>query len=236
MLGIVRRGVKSLRVQALRRSTPRALDGSAHRFLARTLVAACSVPAAPSSLTIHEARLEDVQPLVELVNDAYGRSTTTEANDPDGWTSEDGILAGPRVQSRDVRSILEHPASAMLVAEPKQPQDGDGGIVGCVHVQRREDRPGRAPASEIGMLSVRPDRQAEGLGSRILAAAEDHARTQQGAERAILHVLTIREELLDWYAERGYEATGERVPFEPEEPQRSLVGDLVFAVLAKRLG
>lgn len=174
----------------------------------------------PAELTVREARPSEVAEVVELVNDAYGRTQASS-----GWTSEDEILEGPRVQAADVEAILGDPEGAMLVA----PVDRE--IVGCAHVLGLE--PG---VCEIGMLSVRPDRQAEGLGRAILARAERYAREERGAERIALHVLTVRKELIAWYERRGYERTGETRPFEPEEPQRSLVGELAFAVLERRIG
>lgn len=188
------------------------------RFLPATGFAQRAVSA--SELRVREARPEEVARVVELVNDAYGRTET-----PSGWTSEDDILEGPRVEASEVRGILESPEGTMLVAGL------EGDLVGCVHVQRLEEG-----ASEIGMLSVRPDLQDRGLGRGVLAAAEEHARAEHEAPRAVLHVLTVREELIEWYQRRGYELTGATKPFEPEDPQRSMVGPLAFAVLDKRLG
>lgn len=170
--------------------------------------------------SVREALASEIPTLVELVNDAYGRTET-----PSGWTSEDHILEGPRVQEADVRAIIDGEDGAMLLARSGEQ------LVGCVHVHQMGEG-----ASEIGMLSVRPDRQAESLGRRILERAEAHAAFEQDAERAVLHVLMVREELIAWYRRRGYEPTGETKPFEPEAPQRSLIGDLAFAVLEKDLG
>lgn len=199
---------------------PGTQEPSGHRRRADTFLAGVGVAAivSGSELSLRRTRPGEVPEVVDLVNDAYGR-TETES----GWTSEDEILDGPRVQAADVREILERPASAMLVAEL------EGEIVAAGHVQELE--PG---VSEIGMLSVRPELQAKGLGREVLARAEDFARAEQEAQRVVLHVLTIREELLEWYERRGYERTGETKPFEPEEPQRSLVGPLAFEVLEKR--
>lgn len=165
---------------------------------------------------MREARFPEADRVASLVNDAYGRTST-----PSGWTSEDDILEGPRIKAADVEELLAREGSQLLAAET------DGEIVGCVHLQRIDEE-----ACELGLLSVRADEQDQGLGQRILAAGETHAR-ERGADRIVLKVLTVREELIAWYERRGYEPTGETERFEPDGPQRSLVGPLSFAVMEK---
>jgi hypothetical protein len=71
----------------------------------------------------------------------------------------------------------------------------------------------------------------------LLTEAERYARTEWGATDLQMTVLTQRRELIDWYARRGYHATGETKPFPYGDerfglPKRS---DLSFEVLLKRL-
>jgi GNAT superfamily N-acetyltransferase len=88
----------------------------------------------------------------------------------------------------------------------------------------------------IGMVTVRPVLQAAGLGRAILAAAEEHARAQ-GATRAQMTVVSIRDSLIAWYERRGYRLTGEERPFPYGDPRIGIPRrhDLVFAVLEKPL-
>jgi ribosomal protein S18 acetylase RimI-like enzyme len=89
----------------------------------------------------------------------------------------------------------------------------------------------------LGMLTVDPERQGEGLGKRLLAAAEAFAGHELGASRLEMQVFSRRRELLSFYERRGYRSTGERRPFPYAEwPQAgALIDDLEFVVLEKVL-
>ncbi|MGH9904014.1 MAG: GNAT family N-acetyltransferase [Pyrinomonadaceae bacterium] len=73
--------------------------------------------------------------------------------------------------------------------------------MGCVYVEPRGDR------SYLGLLSVAPDRRQSGLGSMLLAAAEDHCR-QLGCRFMDIKIVNLRKELPDFYRKRGYVETG----------------------------
>jgi ribosomal protein S18 acetylase RimI-like enzyme len=167
---------------------------------------------------LRAARPDEAGAIAGLVNDAYGRTET-----PSGWTSEDALLAGPRIEPDGVEALLEDGDSRVYVVD-------DDGVVACVQLERLDET-----TVEVGLLAVRPDLQGDGLGRAVLAAAEARALGAFGADRIVLEVITERTELLDWYERRGYEPTGETRAFEPDQPQRSLVGDLAFEVLEKRL-
>lgn len=161
----------------------------------------------------------DVDTLVSIVNVAYGRT-----DEPDGWTSEEGLIEGPRIDRTRLDELRQRPGSHLLVVEQ------DGQLVGCVHLQADEEA-----SCELGLLSIDPSVQDQGLGGWLLSEAEAYAGEELGAERVVLHVVSARSKLLAWYERRGYERTGEREPFEPGGEQRSLVGPLAFEVLEKPL-
>jgi ribosomal protein S18 acetylase RimI-like enzyme len=79
--------------------------------------------------------------------------------------------------------------------------------------------------------------QGRGLGRRLLAGAEQDARTRWDTCAIVMTVIAQRAELIAWYERRGYRATGETEAFPYGdlrfgEPQRP---DLHFVVLRKRL-
>jgi ribosomal protein S18 acetylase RimI-like enzyme len=80
-------------------------------------------------------------------------------------------------------------------------EEEEGGIVACVYVERRGDR------AYMGMLSVDPARQKNGLGRRLTAAAEEFAR-ETGARFMDLTVVNLRTELPGIYEKLGYRVTG----------------------------
>lgn len=161
----------------------------------------------------------DAAAIARLVNAAYGR----ESVEP-GWTSERDLVAGPRTDAGRVRAQMRRPGSALLVAED------DGRTVGCVHVQQAAER-----EAEIGMLSVDVRGQSRGVGRALLERAEAHARDRMGAQVAVLHVISVRDELLAWYERRGYTRTGRLAPFVSGGPGRAKQDALQFERLEKRI-
>lgn len=173
---------------------------------------------APESLTIRTAVAEDVEALLELIHSAY-RGTGGR----NGWTTEAELIAGPRTTRDLLAADLEDPTITLLVA---------GAHEGCAAVTHRAGE----PTASFGMFAVRPGLQGSGLGSAVLAAAEEHARSG-GATTMEMCVIDRRPELIAWYERRGYLRTGETRPFPYGEPG---VGsphedDLRFTVLTKSL-
>jgi GNAT superfamily N-acetyltransferase len=171
--------------------------------------------------TITVATAGDVGPLVALVNSAYRGASSYR-----GWTTEDHLVGGQRTDSAAIELNIGTPGQVILVL-----RDGDE-LGGCVLLEDLGNR-----TSYLGMLTVRPDLQAGGIGRRLLAAAEAWAVKHFGAEQIEMTVIELRRELIAWYERRGYRATGERRPFPYDDerfgqPKR---GDLQFVVLRRRI-
>jgi ribosomal protein S18 acetylase RimI-like enzyme len=87
------------------------------------------------------------------------------------------------------------------------------------------------------MFSVRPDQQGGGLGKAMLAEAESIARDEWACCEMQMTVISIRDELIDWYERRGYRRTGRYSPF-PYGDERFGIpkrDDLKFEYLVKAL-
>lgn len=80
-------------------------------------------------------------------------------------------------------------------------------LAGCVYVECKGER------AYIGLLSVDPKRQRSGIGSRLMRAAEEHARKAR-CRCADLRIVNIRQELPAFYYRLGYHETGTS-PFTP---------------------
>ena len=104
----------------------------------------------------------------------------------------------------------------------------DGQITGCVYLQKK------AESLYLGMLSVSPDCQAQGIGSQLLQAADMQA-VQEGCQQIYMTVISIRHELISWYQRHGYELTGEIKPFEEDHRYGVPTQALEFLVLAKKM-
>ena len=167
---------------------------------------------------------DDVPAVVGLVQSAY-RGDASRA----GWTTEADLLDGQRADDAMVRGLLAAPGSTVLVVDAG-PAEG-AGLLACCHVQERPDG-----TCYVGMLAVRPDAQARGLGRAMLEAAEARARAA-GAQRLEMTVIAQRAELIAWYERLGFVDTGERSPFPYGDerfgqPRRA---DLEFRHLARPL-
>jgi ribosomal protein S18 acetylase RimI-like enzyme len=167
---------------------------------------------------------DELETIVALVNSAYrGQSAKV------GWAHESDYIDGQRTSLADLKADLAGDASLLTL----RAQAG-GEILACAVIERLDETEGRV--GYIGMVTVKPDLQAGGVGRAMLAAAEDHARAF-GAARARMTVVSIRDTLIAWYERRGYRDIGERRPFPygDERFGRPRVEGLEFAVLEKAL-
>jgi len=69
----------------------------------------------------------------------------------------------------------------------------------------------RGDRAYVGMLSVDPDRQGQGIGRRMMAFAEQHARAL-GCGAVDIRVVNLREELPPFYRSLGYVEAGRSEP------------------------
>ncbi len=166
---------------------------------------------------------DELPAIAALVNGAYRGEGARQ-----GWTTESDYIDGQRTDAATLRADLEASPAARLLTL----RDAPGGpLLGCVW---RE--PAERSVWYLGMLTVRPDLQDRQLGRGLLEAAEQVA-AEHGARRIRMTVVSIRAELIAWYARRGYAQTGERRPFPYDEPMFGVPKrpDLEFVVLEKAL-
>ena len=99
-----------------------------------------------------------------------------------------------------------------------------GTPVGCVYLKCQGER------AYFGMLSIDPARQRQGLGRRLIDAAEARAR-KRGCRAMDIHIVNLREELPAYYRRLGYVETG-TLPFpDPDRASRPCF----FVVMSKPL-
>jgi N-acetylglutamate synthase-like GNAT family acetyltransferase len=120
--------------------------------------------------------------------------------------AEGFLLDRDRIDLPTVQALLG--AGTFLVAEE------NGAVMGCVQLELRGQR------SYLGLLSVNPDCQKSGLGSKLMTAAEEYC-AKAGSRFMDLRIVSVRKELPDFYHRRGYVETG-TTPFtpglEPKQP------------------
>jgi predicted N-acetyltransferase YhbS len=174
-----------------------------------------------TDLAFRVAGPDDVPALHRLIESAYRGDSARQ-----GWSHEADILDGQRTDAEELSGIIGDPAQLMLMAH-----DGER-LIGCVRLVDEGEG-----VVYLGMLSIDPTLQAGGLGRRLMAEAEDMARTRFGATRMRMTVIKSRHELIAWYQRRGYALTGAEEPFPVDDEKFGLPRrlDLVFAVLEKGL-
>jgi ribosomal protein S18 acetylase RimI-like enzyme len=169
--------------------------------------------------TFRTATLADIPRINKLINASYRGETGKQ-----GWTTEAHVLGGIRIDEQRLADIIESHDAVMLVA-----LDQTGEIQGCVELRKKDDT-----TAYLGMLTVRHDGQARGWGSKILAEAERFVVREWKSQRIEMNVITVRQELIEWYERRGYSDSGERRPFPVGEKFGvPLKGPLEFLVMDK---
>jgi ribosomal protein S18 acetylase RimI-like enzyme len=137
------------------------------------------------SVSIRSAVSEDIPALVRLINAAF--------------VVEQFVFEGERINTEETRAFMD--TGKFLLAEDAT------GFVGCVYLAILEDR------GYLGLLAVDPARQGTGLGSKLVAAAEDYFRAS-GCSAVDLRVISQRTPLPSFYRRLGYIEIG-TAPFSP---------------------
>jgi len=165
----------------------------------------------------------DYAEIIELANIAYRKTGPGSS-----WNSEEGLIVGNRLNDSLLREEFARKPEAHLLVYRESPE---GPLLGTVWLEPKD-----STTWYLGLLTVRPDQQARGLGKTILAAAEDFVRAH-GGTRIRMTVLYVRETLIAWYERRGYALTGETEPwhYDDERFGKALRDDLYFVVMKKSL-
>jgi GNAT superfamily N-acetyltransferase len=171
-------------------------------------------------LAFRAAGAADIPAIVALVESAY-RGHSSRA----GWTTEADLLDGQRVDAAGVAEVVAKPVSRVLLGEFR------GDLRVCCHIEKQGE------ACYFGMFAVDPTLQGGGLGRQTLNEAERIARDEWKCKKMEMTVISVRDELIAWYARRGYRRTGKFKPF-PYGDERFGIPkrpDLRFEILEKSL-
>ncbi len=162
----------------------------------------------------------DYAAVVELANLSYRGS--------EGWNSERGYIVGTRLTDDLLRQDLARAPHAHLLTWRETPQSE---IIGTVWLEPKSPQ-----IWYLGLLTVRPNLQDQGIGRALLSAGEEYARVR-GAKRIRMTVVNLRHSLIAWYQRRGYVLTGENEPFPigDERFGKPLRDDLHFVVMEREI-
>jgi ribosomal protein S18 acetylase RimI-like enzyme len=168
------------------------------------------------SLQIVTATITDIPQMVALINKAYRGEAARK-----GWTHEADLIDGDRRTDADeLKDLLKTEQATFLVAKL------DDEIAGSVFLEQQGNE------LYLGMLSVDPLKQDQGIGRKLIRASEEFA-IQQGCDAIVMTVISVRKELIAWYERLGYKDTGKRKPFPEDEPFGIPKKPLEFIILKK---
>jgi len=163
----------------------------------------------------------DALEIVKLVNSAYRGESSKQ-----GWTTEADLLGGQRADYDGLVEDLERPRVGILLARRKSDQR----LMGCVQLEQD------VGFVYLGMLTIDPQTQSQGLGKILLAESEKRT-LGWGFKKITLSVIAQRKELIDWYLRRGFKMAGRQKPFPYGNPRFGLPkrDDLFFEYMEKEL-
>jgi ribosomal protein S18 acetylase RimI-like enzyme len=167
---------------------------------------------------IDAVTITDIPQLTSLINSAYRGEKAKQ-----GWTHEANLIEG---ELRTDETVLQH-----MIADPNAvilKYTSDNMIIGCVYLEKKEKN------LYLGMLSVSPDVQAQGIGKKLLKAAEAHA-AKTNCNAIEMTVISARNELIAWYERNGYYKTGATMPFHTEQRFGVPVQPIEFIVMEKKV-
>lgn len=145
-------------------------------------------PIHEGALHVRTATAGDLPAMSALVNRAY--------------RVEAFFKAGDRTDQESLRALMARGAFLLL--------EVNGVLAGSVYVEIKGSR------GYFGMLSIEPAFQKQGLGARLVRAAEQAAR-DAGCTEMELQVVNLRTELPAFYRRLGYAEEGTRAFPDPSE-------------------
>lgn len=177
-----------------------------------------------STLTIRLATPADRDAIVTLMQRAYRGEESKQ-----GWTSEADLIDGERITPEAIDQVVESPHHRFLIAENEA-----GHLIGCADIEQLTLAP---ETCSFGKFAVEPTLQGGGVGKVLMEAAEAEARRAFAATRMVMTVIEGRQELIAFYARRGYAATGNRVSMSDihADPLMTRGHDLILLEFAKNL-
>jgi GNAT superfamily N-acetyltransferase len=132
-----------------------------------------------AQLQMRNAEVDDIDAIVRLVNRAF--------------VAESPYIEGERINANSVQEMWGR--GEFLLGEV------EGMLTACVFIEPRGER------AHLGLVSVEPAQQGNGIGSQLMAAAEAHCRAA-GFREMELRFINHRSELDRFYRRMGFVASG----------------------------
>lgn len=172
-----------------------------------------------SNAQISIATPADVPSIKSLLNAAYRGEDSKQ-----GWTTEAYLIGGEQRTNEDqLLQTMQLPGSVFLKYNNEQNE-----IIGCVNLQQHHQK------LYLGMFAVNPFLQSGGMGKQLLQSAEEYAR-HLPCTAIYMSVISVRDELINWYKRHGYKETGERKIFFEDDITGNHLQPLEFMMMEKEI-
>lgn len=172
-------------------------------------------------LHFYKAELSDAEAVAKLINSAYRGESSRR-----GWTTEADILDGLRTTTADVAKLINRTDAFVLIGVLN---DEVVASIACEQQMIAD-----ALTAHFGMIAVKPTLQNNGYGKDLITAAETMTKREWRVAGFHMSVISIREDVINFYERLGYERTTEfkDFPVNPEIWQPKVDG-LVLQYLVK---
>jgi ribosomal protein S18 acetylase RimI-like enzyme len=151
-------------------------------------------------MNITTATPNDVSQLTKLINVAYRGDGSHQ-----GWTSEEDILGGIRIDEPTLSHLLTQENIKVLKCT-----DQADDILGTVCLELKSSE------LYLGMFAVSPAAQGLGIGKALMAAAVQFALANH-CKQITITVISTRTALIQWYERQNYRPTGKFIKFDDLE-------------------
>lgn len=152
-------------------------------------------------MPITKAAIKNIPELLTVINSAYRGEASTK-----GWTTEANLLIGDlRIDEESLLELFSRNNAVILLYN-----NDEGKILGNIYLEKQNKK------LYLGLFSVSPEAQAQGIGKQLLKVADEYAR-EQNCSSIYMTVISARHELIAWYMRHGYVPTGESKPFAVDE-------------------
>lgn len=165
------------------------------------------------------ATLNETPAITDLINRSY-RGDSSRA----GWTTEADLLYGKRIDEAGIMALFKDPDSQIFIA-----QNEEKTIIGTLHAHHQSE------TIHFSLFAIEPTQQSNGIGKQLLVFAETESHRIWGSDTAIMEVISLRNELINYYERRGYKRTGEINPFPLSTLWTPYTDELELIVLEKKL-
>jgi ribosomal protein S18 acetylase RimI-like enzyme len=149
-------------------------------------------------MEIIAAVLSDIPSICEILNLAYRGEEAKK-----GWTYESDLIEGDkRTSEEDLSTLLSKKNTLFFVAKNQNQK-----VIGTLLLEIKDK------SLHMGMLSVQPSLQGNGLGKMLFSKAVETGKLLH-LKNILIQVVHVRTELIAWYEKLGFIPTGNISPFE----------------------